>query len=60
MTLYEELTEAGVPMDNHGEDLAFRKTNESMAILARHDDHRSYIFFHGEYNCPWITAVYKP
>jgi hypothetical protein len=36
MTLYEELTNAGVEIDSHESDLYFPRTDETKAILDNH------------------------
>jgi hypothetical protein len=38
MSLYDELTAAGIPTDNHESDLYFPATDASRAILAKHPD----------------------
>ena len=36
MTLYNELKEAGIPLDSHSSDLYFKRSSEAMAILAKY------------------------
>ena len=40
MSLYTDLRDAGIEVSNHESDLQFPATDEALAILERHSDHR--------------------
>lgn len=42
MSLYKELKANGIPIDNHESDLYFKRTDESVAILAKYPLQKSY------------------
>ena len=46
-SLYEKLTEAGIPTSNHESDLYFRRNQESLKILAEFPIHHrnATVFF---------------
>lgn len=44
-TLYEQLVEKGIPVDNHCSDLYFKATTESLEILKNYNNRRSTHMF---------------
>jgi hypothetical protein len=58
MTLYSELLAAEIPLDNHEGDLYFKRTEESLEILARHPM-LCTMFVHVETGEIWIEAPFQ-
>jgi len=59
MNLYEEIKKTGVEMDSHESDLYCLKTDETTAIIAKHDVSSSMFYSEGKlwYDIPF---AYQP